>query len=540
MSFSSEPAPPQQQAPTTHEPQEQQDQQPKTYNDDEHGDEIEFLGVVPARTRTRTTTTTTTTTTTDRCSINIINNNSNSAPKPKPKMFNPYLSSAAKRKSTTSFVGGAEMARRNARKKARSSTRIVSPMERERLNEVLTSNMNPMERFGAALLRTSPLDLVASEGGGGGAPNSNSKGTGTHHKEQAEIWAQICQRVELQASIPSQALPPHYDVSHAKLHFAVRAALVLEEARTAIAQPLAGRWGGSSGGSGNANGNSKYRNGNSDMILTAHYFEKNNSTGHVRVTFRRCSHGNPNGNNSSFFTKDELFHIRPGSVFHCLPRDSARTLSDVVLGLVTSSIPRKKDSESSSSSVPEFNLMWFRDIPSRIEGTEWVVTPLQTLISELRCFEALTNPDMLKLPFLHDILGGNNVKDEDGDEDGVKKKKKESMSQHWTFDDDGQAWDRKNPPSTTTSTITDFLAPAAGSNPTGGPFCLPALNKQQEKAAHWFLKSPQNTITLIQGPPGTGTWFLFPRHIVVLLLVVGLCFFFRLLLDWFGRLVGTF
>eukprot|EP00522_Entomoneis_paludosa_P015923 CAMPEP_0172460104 /NCGR_PEP_ID=MMETSP1065-20121228/35529_1 /TAXON_ID=265537 /ORGANISM="Amphiprora paludosa, Strain CCMP125" /LENGTH=71 /DNA_ID=CAMNT_0013215029 /DNA_START=20 /DNA_END=231 /DNA_ORIENTATION=+ len=58
-------------------------------------------------------------------------------------VINPY-------KRATTFVGGAEQARKKARK--RRATPIMTPMEKQRLSTVLPVNMNSFERFSASVL----------------------------------------------------------------------------------------------------------------------------------------------------------------------------------------------------------------------------------------------------------------------------------------------------------------------------------------------------------------------------------------------------
>ncbi|KAL7580853.1 hypothetical protein ACA910_001126 [Epithemia clementina (nom. ined.)] len=381
---------------------------------------------------------------------------------------------------TATFIGGAEAARRNARLKKPRATPIASPIDRQRLNESLLRHcpgLSPMERFGAALLRTSPCDFVASEealGNGSGGSSSVSSSSTSLSSVALDVWGRICQRLDLQAAMPMKPLPERYDSKNAKMHFAVRAALVLEEARTAIAQPLVSQWGQKRGFNNNGN------NSRDKLVVTAKSIHKNAASGHVQVTFRK----------STPLSKEELFSIRPGGVYQCLPRDSQQKLQDILLGLVTTS-PVTRDSLDSVKH--EFSLHWFRDIPNRIEDTEWVLTPLTPLISELRCFEALTSPDTLNVPFLLDLLGRDPNKPEPERLTGTRT----------VFDENGnpQIQGRINS-NTKNTTIPAFFPPAATSN--NQAFRMPKLNDTQSAAANKFLQSDPETITLIQGPPGTG------------------------------------
>ena len=383
------------------------------------------------------------------------------------RIVNPYAKTNNNNNNTKKrpFVGGAEQARRNSRK----AKKIVNPMERQRKQEQWkrqAPRLPPMERFAAALLRTRPSDLVASE-----TPNS------TRVTAQS-VWTEICTRVDLQAAIPSEPLPALYTAAQARLHFAVRAALVLEEARSALAQPLLARWGHSS--------NPRNHNTTGTIRVTLHAMDPDPNTGHARITFQK----------STPFTKDELFSIRPGSVYQCLPCDSPRQLSNVVLGFVMSSGQTR---DTMDLTKRDFSLVWFRaqdDVPpsAMLVGTEWTVSPLATLISELRCFEAMTHAQILRVPFLTDLLGRSASGPHEDMPTGT----------HTIFDEWGDPQPhpghtkRKKP-----KTITSFFQPTRSSTTTG-PFALPPLNDRQAQAADTFLQSAPSTITLIQGPPGTG------------------------------------
>jgi hypothetical protein len=393
------------------------------------------------------------------------------------------------------FVGGAEAARQRARKKARTppvGNKIVTPLEQQRLQEMLPPKMNTMERFAASLLRSSPADFVAAA-----AESDNDA------KSDA-LWRTICRRVGIAPSnIPTRGTAGHVPIlpryEKSSTHFEVRAALVLEEARHAISQPLAALWRSSNnnhnsnggGKGGGARGSQNGSSSSSSMILTAFYSEKSNSNGHARVFFKK----------DRPFTRDELYNIRPGAVFQCQPRDErSRSIHNVVLGMIFSGnrdlVEKKK----------EFQVVMFRDLTSGnlVEGSEWIVTPLTSLITELRCFEAMAE-SACNVSFMHDLLG--------------KRMDTVATSTHTRFDpytsqpittSDGTSWlaSTSGDPNSSDNDavcVDEFATLAAKTATCSLPplFKRPILNKTQEQAASTFLKSPQNTITLIQGPPGT-------------------------------------
>jgi hypothetical protein len=346
----------------------------------------------------------------------------------------------------------------------------MRPNEKERLDsQVLPKKMNPFDRFFAALLRSSPQEFLEAH---------------TIDSKADALWAVICQRVGLTAlTAPIPAYVPD-----AQQHFDLRAALVLEEARHAISQPLAQKWKQQqqqrTGGKNNQDPNPVI----GTMTLTAHYREQGQSQyqqqsqssnlGHAKIVF--CKQHSP-------FTKDELFNIRPGTVFECLPVDGQQSIQNVVLGVVGSG-KREKVEKSRS-----FTLFIFRDVPVRIEDTDWILSPVNTLITELRQYEAMTCK-ISSVGFLQNLLGN----------------KGPSRRKHTWLDSD----DDETPPPAATATngvMEDYFPPAAavGELQADGPapmFQIPRLNPSQSKAASAFLKSGPNSITLIQGPPGTGTY----------------------------------
>jgi hypothetical protein len=260
-------------------------------------------------------------------------------------------------------------------------------------------------------------------------------------------------------------------VPDAQQHFDMRAALVLEEARHAISQPLAQKW--------------KQRNGkdpSGTMTLTAHYYEQVQSQSqasnfrHAKIVF--CK--------QLPFTKDELFNIRPGTIFECLPRDGQRSIQNVILGVVGSG-KREKVEKSRS-----FTLFMFRDTPAKMADTDWILAPINTLITELRQYEAMTCK-MSSVGFLQNLLGNkgpsrNHVRLDNGEEE-IPPAAVEAAA--------------------TNGVMEDYFPPVVpGQVPVDGPapmFQIPRLNPSQSKAASAFLESGPNAITIIQGPPGTGT-----------------------------------
>jgi hypothetical protein len=337
-------------------------------------------------------------------------------------IINPY-----KRDSTKKFIGGAEQARRAARK----PTRIQVPQD-EQKGQVLPLAMNPFDRFFSAILRCSPQELLETTVGA-----------------QNCTWETICNRVGLQ--VPTAPVQSCY--TDPALHFAVRAALVLEEARNSLHTELLNSWQRKNG----------FSNNKKIINVRAHYIEIM-PNGHAKISFFK----------SQTYIKEELYDIRPGQVYLCQPRDLKRSIDNVVLGVVTTA------NAATVEKTHIFQVTIFRPIPNGAEGAEWSVTPIAGLITELRSFEAVSYSGRGSLSFLHPLLGGKSPThtrfDSDEDRDKTKAKKE---------------------PQTIISYFTQQPKHPA-------MFNLPRLNDIQEAAALSFLKAAPGTISLVQGPPGTG------------------------------------
>ena len=440
-------------------------------------------------------------------SSNSGSNSNNSAAK---AIYNPYQKQQrpnddnginTTRKQQPLFIGGAQLARlqaqkqknnkrtnnnNNNKKNTNRGTMIPRPGDAQRLEtEVLPKNMNPMERFFAALLRSSASDFVVATSSAAVAPSLASSSSSLSFASSG-VWETACHRVGL--TVPTQPVQSTYE--NVDRHFEVRAALVLEEARHAIASGLQ-RLLTTTSTNRNRNNWSMGTSSRKQMILRAHYIEMIPSSKHSKISF--IKEKNDGVAAAAAFTKDQLYDIRPGTVFACLPRDLARNLQNVILGVVTTA-----NYEQIRNNVPSFQVVVFRDLPSKSEDAEWVVIPIAALITELRCFEAMTNKAK-NIGFLNDLLG----------------RRKRT---HIRFDDDGEVVEpcrgdvemTTTPAAASTSNVETTVARSARlQQQQQDMFRIPRLNAAQEKAATDFLQSAPNTISLVQGPPGTGkTTFL--------------------------------
>lgn len=417
------------------------------------------------------------------------------------------------------FIGGAELARRNARRKLKGGQGnvIMRPGEVENNRNdggMFPFRMSSMDRFFAALLISSPFEYYESE-------KSDSKAK--------ILWEKICKRVGV--AMPTAPIQPVYESK--QVHFDVRAALVLEESRAVLSKFIEQYW------------KNSPRTFKFPLILTATPVnERRNSNSYPQITF--YSH--------QFFSKDDLFNIRPGSVFQFILRESEKVIHNVLLGVVLTGNREQVEKKKM------FTCMFFREdaLPIQIENTEWVASHVTQLVTELRSFEAMTN-NPGDVPFWADLMGkqkprhtrfysideqDKNCKQEpeydilmaDSDESDSemqvirnelksicktaqavvpgKTTHKLSSSDNAiellsSDDEELSSFPQRSDDSTRVElpvkipSKTDLFDVF---NPQQNRFFkLSLLNESQERAASEYLKSNVGSITLIQGPPGTGT-----------------------------------
>jgi AAA domain len=394
-----------------------------------------------------------------------------------------------------SFMGGAEAARRQARSNSLFSGQPTNnlrcdPRPPEQRCELPVHVVDSFERFFGSLLRSSPLDFVKD------ADENNS--TDLH------LWRTCCERVGIQ--VPTHALHNYY--SDAKVHFSLRAALVIEEARHSLSSILGPRWlhtlPSAPGEEPIPIRRGGHRGENSTPILmTVLDDAETNPRGHTRVTFTK----------DDPFTTYEQSHLRSGTVFECVSGSQGRCTIDAVhLGVVLHATNEKKDDDAAVSEKETRSacLLFCRPLPAaatRIE-TEWVLTPVSTLLSELRQFEAMTTVrGKLRPEFLVALLGHT--------------KPPPPKSTHILFGSmDDEAFDFLLPCEPTPDPIREHgdSPPQAREAkriktehstqhqqpPAETMFTMSTLNESQERAAVTFLESSKFSISLIQGPPGTG------------------------------------
>jgi hypothetical protein len=363
----------------------------------------------------------------------------NSRPSSGVVRVNPY---ARQKKRDGDSEGSSSNSAKRSKPKAAAASRIFTPEERMMMQEPLAQSMPVFDRFFCALLRSGPAEYRAS----------------LHNEGRAhDLWRTVCQRVSVSA--PAEPIVAKYAKEQAGLHFSHRAALVLEEARQAIAQGLVSPPSSGQGG----------RAAATSMVLSIHNVETTNTMGTSRVTFTKRSK----------FTPEELSMIRPGNVVELVSRDFfARSETRAVLAVVASSNREQIEKKGL------FLCLVFDPSAAVKHGQDWKVQNVASCISECRCFDAMTSTALRSSALVLPLLG--HQQDDDGHKDETKANPNSNESG--------------------TKSIRDFFGQRQSSD----------LNETQEIASRTFLESPPNRVTLIQGTIGRFLgWLPSPIHLTV-------------------------
>ena len=360
-------------------------------------------------------------------------------------MSNPYAKTAAASSNNNNknkFVGGAEQARKNARRKQ--ATRIVRPDEKEKLDkEVLSRNMSAMDRFFTCMLRSPAAEYHASA---------------SNDAKAQQLWESICKRVGL--AVPSASLPPTFDSM--EQHYNSRAALILEEARYSIASSVASHF------------SNRNKPQGTMSPITCHYAQAN------QHNIMKMDFQSPRP-----FTKEQQFNLRPGGLFLLQPRDGSKAIQDAIFGVIIS------NNRSQVETKHMFSLHVYDTfkLPAVLDESLWTITPLCTLVTESRCFVAMIQPAPVK--FNSSLLG---------------RQKQPSHIRFGVGDGEDSDIEIVSGPSQPAApkgqlSMDDFMTRTETREPM---FRLPSLNPTQQKAASSFLEANEGHIQIIQGPPGTG------------------------------------
>ena len=325
--------------------------------------------------------------------------------------------------------------RGDTRPKKKKARRILRPDQKQKSQETIPVGLPAFQRFYAGLLRSEANDFLG---------------------DKKELWETICRRLRLPT--PTRPLLSLYSTQQA--HFSNRAALVIEEARQALSDSIRDL---------KAGGNSNYqrsaiflaRNGRAHESLLSFDLSitrvEHKVSGHSILTFSK---------KSVPFTKNEMLHLRQGTIFSCLDRKTTHTIENIFLGVV---LPQNREEMITSNS---FALMIFRKIKKTNNGS-WKLTPILSLLSEQRKFEACLVQIASPVPFLLPLLG-------------IKR-----SAQTQTIQDQSNGQRALNSEAEGCE-VLEFVDLET-------TFQIPRLNEMQERAATTFLKSKSDTISLVQG-----------------------------------------
>jgi hypothetical protein len=342
-------------------------------------------------------------------------------------MVNPYA-----KKPLGSFVGGAEQARVKARK--RQGKKIEVPTQ-PKATEVVNRTLHAFDRFFIIMLTSTASDYLKAA---------------TKDQVAKDIWHACCRRAGVQPL--ENPIAPVY--STASEHFSVRTALVMEEARHSVSAGLETSW--------------KQRK--PPLHATGVSQERVSRSGIFKVTFRKSS---------GKFTKDELFHIRPGSIVQCMLRDDQPIINNAYLGVITTGSRDVVETQRS------FTCSFFVEKMPDLTKLEVSMAFITQLVTEYRCFEALTT--MPHLTFTKQLMGSL---------------ESQSKGVHTRFDEGNEKEATKS-----VNTIENYFQtkPIKEDVEEAPKYFHPmTLNKTQQDAANSFLHSAAGTISIVQGPPGTG------------------------------------
>jgi hypothetical protein len=343
---------------------------------------------------------------------------------------------------------------RSKKKKAR---RILRPDEKQKSKETIPVSLPASERFYAGLLRSEANDFLGE-----------SKG----------LWKTICYRLAL----PVPTVPLLSSYSNMQDHFSNRAALVIEEARQALADGI--RLLKQDFKSDENGRNSNYRGSAAfpPKYARTRHSNKDQSSISMETSITRVEHKGSGHSILTFskkfapFTKDEMLILRQGTIFSCLDRKTTHSIENIFLGVV---LPQNREEMIKSNS---FVVLLFRKIKKTNKGN-WKLTPILSLLSEQRKFEACMNQMTTPVPFLLPLLG---------------RKRSHIRTVHDTIDDqhavdvEAENLDEFSADSSSDCEVLEIVD-------LESTFHIPRLNAMQEKAATAFLKSKSDTISLIQG-----------------------------------------
>jgi hypothetical protein len=226
--------------------------------------------------------------------------------------------------------------------------------------------------------------------------------------KRTTVWAALCKRANLSTAIllaTGWNIKPKYKDKNN--HFAIRAALVLEEVRHSISDPLVMRWdplGGQTRHSArhrdesSDNDDSQLPPQHSKIALTLELIDqehRDHDTGISVLTFLSDVH----------FSTAQLGCLGYGMVFECImaSRDRQRCIAASILGWIMETDKVKIQKSRRIEVAVYCPIPGFSD--GHVDDNEWVLRPICNCIASCYQFDALTSYSH-DVPFL-DVLLGN-------------------------------------------------------------------------------------------------------------------------------------
>ena len=395
------------------------------------------------------------------------------------------------------FVGGAEKARRHARKRAREP---VSRKGRGSRRTSLFKNLKPSQKFFYSLLASDTRSYINSNNDRVIENEETNNDLGKRQKRvnshYDRLISEICQRGN--APLPKKLSATYADKNE---FYAVRKALVLEEARCILSNEL----------------ERLSKLGRYTMRLSLVSTDEQPKTGIPLLKFEKAQstnfyHNRNSESSPNCFTNSETYHMKPGCVFeltyigeyepnHYTARPSTNRNYEQSSVLATI-LPQNMNTQNGDGFSSTFTVMVFNKqyLYGKVDTKSlWDARPVTTLIGEQRQFEACDRG--IKVAFMPTILGckgSSHIRFSDSDD---------TLS-----DNDVSTDEKKDDNESTTSQNSNNNSDISGEPNLPTPlslFSLPELNHTQNIALLKFLNSIESSMTLVQGPPGTGkTTFL--------------------------------
>ncbi len=460
------------------------------------------------------------------------------------------------------FIGGAERARRKAQRffttynvehenkkhKARHHKRNrQTSKSRASSNYIqrLPKKLKPSERFYGSLLQHDIEKILDSD---------------NDDLSWRSFMEQTCEQA-LGLPIPKELPDTFRDAND---YYTSLASLVIEESRAVLINTLKENLGYSTRASKNTalqshgsiqKSNSRYYSNKSNgYMLDLTYLEQNEKSGFVTMNFAKPKRNQSLSWNRSFspnteknnvdvvfepFSSKELYDMKPGCVFKVTMYDfdsnddhyqDQMHNDEYSISFLASVIPfngKSLDRNDKSSILPlmmyNTTIKHFGIIFDSTKRKKWHVSPVTTLISEQRQFEAcMKAPNICFMRKLLGVKTSTHIRFDSSDdkssssssldEDFAEEKKEHNPFMQSRPSDIEQenpldllfVLDRNGAKEDECFEEDQPMAIYCNKNVyiCHHPILIPKLNKSQMKAAKNFLNSSSSTITLVQGPPG--------------------------------------